>query len=294
MGNNKASVPSIRGINKGYSGAVFAKSLLQILIITILFILLFLPIYSALYERFTARDSYYSHGPLIPLISLFLVWRKRKKLKSIEKVSYLPGLFILVFGLLIHMGSIALKFNFGSYVAFIVSLSGLVLFLGGKKVFKEVLFPVVFLMFALPLPKVAIIGITFKMKMFATHISTILINAIGFKVKQVGSTIYYPGGSLVVEDPCSGLRSLITFLSLGTLFTQFTNVSRWKKSILILCTIPIALISNISRIVALLFVSYVYGVKAASGFFHDFAGMMVFVIGFLGFLLTTRLLKCTL
>ena len=228
----------------------------------------------------------------MPVVCAYLIWRKRSKLKALPVESSQAGLFILIAGLLLHIISSILKINFGSYVSLVIVLEGLVLYLLGKKVNRQLLFPLAFLVFMIPLPNVIIIGLSFKMKILASQISSNLISKMGIPAVRDGSTIYLPNGKLMVGDPCSGLRSLISLLALGALFTQFIQGSRAKKNILFLSAAPIALASNALRIIALLLVTYVYGEQAALGLFHDFSGMMVFIIAFLGLFLMTKALRC--
>ena len=270
------------------------QNIIKIIIVTFLFIGIFVPTFINLAGRFIAADSYYSHGFLVPLISAYLVWRKRKKLKSLPIESSQAGLFILLGGLLLHIISSLLKINFGSSLALLIVLEGMILYLFGRKINRQLLFPLVFLIFMIPLPKVIIIGISFKMKLLAAQIASNLVNQIGISAIREGSTVYLSNGKLVVGDPCSGLRSLISLLALGAIFTQLTTGTNLRKNVLFLSTIPIALASNALRIVALLWVTYVYGEKVALGFFHDFSGMMVFVFAFSGLVLMTRILKCRL
>lgn len=270
------------------------QSLLKILLLAGLFIILFSPTYSNLFERFTERDSYYSHGFLIPFVSLYLVWQKRKTLQRIPLKPEPLGFFVIIAGVLLHLISTLLKINFSSYIAIPVVILGIALYLGGRKLTRELIFPIAFLIFMLPLPKVLMIGITFKLKILATQASNFAANCIGIEARRVGSTIYYPGGFILVGDPCSGLRSLISFLALGALFTQFTTADRWRRNVLFFSTIPIALLSNFIRITFLVLIGYVYGRRIALGFLHEFSGIMVFVFGFLGFMAVTKILKCHL
>lgn len=273
------------------------KSVKEIIIKAIwpfLFIVIFYPTYSHLLGRFGAKDSYYSHGYLVPFVCLYFVWQKRKRLKEIELKSEPIGIVILTAGILLHLVSLFLRINFGSYFAIPISILGIVLYLYGKKIAKELIFPIFFIVFMLPLPKVIIIAISFKMKLLAAEGATFVVDKLSMKVQRVGSIIYYPGGQLLVGDPCSGLRSLISFLALGAVFTQLTGAKLWRKIILFFSTIPIALLSNLSRIVFLFVVSYIYGEKAAQGFVHDFSGFMVFVLGFLLLIIASKLLKCSL
>ena len=270
------------------------KFSIEAVLVSLLVILVFIPIYSHLILRFNARDSYYSHGFLIPLVVGYLVFKKRNILSSIEAKPCFFGLFVFVFGLGLHLISLVLKVNFTSYLAVPVVIAGILLYLKGVKFTKELLFPLCFLIFMLPLPAVMIVGMSYKLKIFAAGAATFLGNSIGIKSSLSGSTIYYPGGTLLVGDPCSGLRSLISFIALGALFTQFTKAAIWRKLSLFCLTIPIALISNFLRITFLLWVSFAYGKKAASGFVHDFSGYMVFVVGFLGLMLVSKILRCQL
>lgn len=271
------------------------KFSLKTFVISSLFLILFSPAYPHLLGRFAARDSYYSHGYLIPFVVLYLVWRKRDKLKAIKPEPAFAGILILLFGIILHLlGGIFLKINFASYLAIPIVLLGMVLYFGGIKMAKELIFPIVFLIFMLPLPQVIIIGISFKLKILAAQIATFTVKIMGMPVNRSGSTIYYPGGFLLVGDPCSGLRSLISFLALGAIFTQFVRAKPWRKTILFASSVPIAFLSNAARLIFLLWVSYIYGEKIALGFLHDFSGIMVFIIGFLGLIMISKILKCRL
>lgn len=247
-----------------------------------------------LIQRFEVRDSYYSHGYMVPFVSAYLVWRKRKELAALQPQGSLWGLPLIVLGLFIHIVSYFLKINFTSYASFLVVLFGIILFLGGWKIIRVLLFPLIFLIFMIPLPRVVILGISFEMKLFASEISSWLINLIGIETSVSGSRIFYPGGFLLVGDPCSGLRSLISFLALGTVVVQLTSGNFWKKGVLFASVIPIALFSNVVRIVVLTLASYIYGSQIADGFFHDFMGIMVFVIGFISLIALMNILKCHL
>ena len=265
--------------------------------IGIIAVLLFCTYFTAiehLLQRFDARDSYYSHGYMVPFISAYLVWRKRKELATLQPKGSLWGLPLIVAGLLVHITSYFLKINFTSYASCLVVLFGISIFLGGWKITGVLLFPLIFLIFMIPLPRVVILGISFEMKLLASEISSWLINLMGIETSVSGSRIFYPGGFVLVGDPCSGLRSLISFLALGTVVVQLTSGNIWKKSILFFSVIPIALFSNVIRIIVLTLASYIYGNQIIEGFFHDFMGIMVFVIGFIGLVALMNILKCHL
>jgi exosortase/archaeosortase family protein len=96
---------------------------------------------------------------------------------------------------------------------------------------------------------------------------------------------------VVVEDPCSGIRSLIALIALGALMAYFSDISKVKKGILFVSSVPIAIATNIIRIVSLSLVSEMYGAKFATGWFHDTMGMLVFVFAFAGLTLVAKILE---
>lgn len=270
------------------------KSLFQTALITLFILLLYLPIYQSLYTRFTEADTYYSHGFLIPFVALYLAWRKKKLLETLEVKTSMAGLGILAAGLLVHVIGLSLDVNFISYFSIPIVVWGIILYLKGYRWARALLFPVAFLLFMLPLPKVLIIAIAFQMKILASDVAAWCMRLTGLEVTSAGSRLYYPGGFLLVGDPCSGLRSLISFLALGALFAQIVNCEFWRKGVLFLATVPIALACNVLRLMFLVLVSFLYGQEVALGFVHDASGVMVFVLGFIAFILVSKVLQCHL
>ena len=105
-------------------------------------------------------------------------------------------------------------------------------------------------------------------------------------------TIHLPAGSLRIADPCSGLRSVIALVALGALFAYFTRAPLWKRVTLFAAAVPLAVLANIIRISVLCGVANVWGIDTALGFFHDFSGLLLFVIAFAGLVVVRRALGC--
>ena len=263
-------------------------------LVAVCLLLVYYPIVSPLLERFGARESYYSHGYLVPFITAYLIWRKRQALAAVPLNGSWWGLPLILGGLAVHLISFFLRINFPSYLSLLTVLFGVVIFLGGWHLTRLLAVPLAFLIFMLPLPEVMVLNIAFKMKILATQISTELVSLAGMDVTFEGSKILFPGGFIWVGDPCSGLRSLISFLALGAVVVQLTDGNNWKKSILLVSVVPIAIFSNVIRIMVLTAASYIYGSQIAAGFLHDFMGIMVFVFGFVGLIIVMKVLKCHL
>ncbi|MBU4477905.1 MAG: exosortase/archaeosortase family protein [Candidatus Omnitrophica bacterium] len=269
---------------------VKVQNLLKTSIIIILLGIIYYPMFCWVWERWNATESYYSHGPLIIITSLFIVWVKKKELKKLELQPSNWGIVLVALGLLLHLSGIWAGVYFVSGFSFILAITGLIMYFFGKRILKEIWFPVTFLLFMVPLPLVIISDITFKMKMFATHGAVLALNKIGITSIQEGSTIKMPYSYLIVEGQCSGLKYLISLLAFGAAFAYLIRKNIAVRWMLFLSSIPIALLANIFRIVLMGWVSDVFGMEAAHGWFHDFSGFLLFFFAAVGFLVVNNLL----
>jgi exosortase len=249
----------------------------------------YIPTISWMIGRWNGKESYYSHGFLIPIISLFIIWQRRDALsKGFEIASAASrtrndvGLWIVAACLLVHIVCAALRVYFLSGFTLVPLTYGLVLFFFGKEMVRKLTFPILFLFTMVPLPLAVIGTLTVKLKLLATQLSVFTLNVVGFRCIQDGSLIRMPTSFTEVAAPCSGLRSIISLLTLGLLFAYAMKTSFLKKSILFLSSIPIAIATNVMRITLVSIVNDLYGEKIAMGAFHDFTGFMVFVVAFLG------------
>ncbi len=256
-----------------------------------LLLIAYVPTIKWLVERWTAAETYYSHGFMVPLISIFIAWKNREFLKNIEMKSDITGLVIIGVFLFINIICAALRVYFVSGFTFVFALGGLVMYFFGREAVRKMLFPIFFLLAMVPLPLVIIGNLTVTLKLFVTKSTVFVLNHIGFPSVMDGSTIRMPGSFIVVAAPCSGLRSLISLITLGVLFAYASKVSLLKKGVLLLAAVPIAMGTNLVRITVLAIVNDLYGEKVAMGFFHDFSGFMVFVLAFLGLFAVNQVLE---
>jgi exosortase len=256
-----------------------------------LVIIAYIPAFIWMIDRWSSAETYYSHGFLVPLISGFIIWQKRKELNKLKIQPLNSGWLFFGAGIAIHAISALWQVSFSSGFSLLLVLPGLVLLCLGKEFLKQLLFPILFLTFMIPLPLVAIANLSFRLKIFAAQVSTLIVNRLGIAAVREGSVIKTAHSYLVVEDPCSGIRSLIALIALGALMAYFSNIPRAKKIILFFSSIPIALLSNIIRIVTVTLASEIYGSQFATGTFHDVMGILVFVFSFIGLSMTAKLLE---
>jgi exosortase A len=234
----------------------------------------------------------YSHGYLIPPVVAFLLWRERARFARAIGRGSAWGLVLILLGLVGHVASIRAGVFMVQGYSLVVVLFGLVLFFLGGRAARAIWFPLGYLVFMLPMPPLIANVLSFRLKAFAARAGSAIAFRAGIPLARTGMTIHLPAGSLRIADPCSGLRSLIALVALGALFAYLTQAPLWKRLVLFLAAIPLAVFANIVRIAVLCGVANVWGVDAALGFFHDFSGLLLFIIAFVGLVVVRRLLRC--
>ena len=265
--------------------------LMKFSICAVLMLVVYIPMFVWMVDRWTGEESYYGHGFLIPLVSLYFAWQRKDQLKNMEISSDMRGLILIGGALAAHLISALLRIYFLSGFSFVVALYGLVLFFFGNKTARALTFPILFLFAMIPLPLVAVSALTVKLKLAVAQVSTVILNMIGFTCVRDGSAIVMPHSYVMVGAPCSGLRSLISLLTLGLIFSYTMKSSLVRKGVLFASSVPIALGTNVIRVTVLAMVSDLYGEKAATGFFHDFSGYAMFVIAFLALMWVSRAIE---
>lgn len=221
----------------------------------------------------------YSHGWLVPFVSAFVIWFKRKELGAAPKSVSRVGLSLVVTALLMHwLGAKAQQTR--------LSLFGLALLIWsipfyfyGWRTAKLLIFPCAYLIFCIPLNFLD--SLTFPLRIFATVISTAMLNGLGIAAERSGSAIYSMaagGFSFDVADPCSGIRSLLALTALTAVYAYFTQKTLLRKWLLFLSAIPLAIVGNIARIVVVAIVAEAFGEQLALGLFHDYSGYVVFSV----------------
>jgi len=238
------------------------------------------PTFKIMWDRWFSADSYYSHGILIPFVVGYLIWNKKDELARIKPNSSPWGLWLIVLGVIIQLFSSVFRVNFTASFSLLPIAWGFVLHFYGKETFKKIFFPLSFLFFMLPLPGVVIVNVSFRMKLFAAEIARGVLNNMGIAAVRFGSIIRMQNAQVVVDDVCSGLRSLISLLALGCLFGYLMKGRVWKKILVVLSTVPIAVITNVCRVVFLASISEIWGAQYATGFVHDASGFLVFALAF--------------
>lgn len=224
------------------------------------------------------EDANYSHGFVVPLIAGYFAYERRKDLAEVLAEPWWPGLLLVAAGLLqLVVGWLGTEF-FTMRSSLVVTLCGLTLFLLGKRLFRLMLLPLAYLLFMVPLPYIIYDMIAFPLKLFVTRVSIASLKLMGVVVMREGNIIMLPLTTLEVADACSGIRSLISLLAVAVAYAFFLRITPWRRALLILSAIPIAISANAVRVIGTGLLAQYWGAAAAEGFFHEFAGLAVFVV----------------
>ncbi|MGE0267429.1 MAG: exosortase/archaeosortase family protein [Candidatus Omnitrophota bacterium] len=271
----------------------FVKSNRKILLSFFVMAVVYFPTLIWMWDRWWVRDSYYSHGFLIPIVSLYLIYQMKDELSKIKVKESPWGMRMVIAGVLLHLfashPNIRVFFISGFSMMFVVS--GIILYFYGEEIFKKISFPLAFLVFMIPLPLVVINKLSLQLKMFAAELAAITLNNMRILAVREGSIIRMRHAQVIVDDVCSGLRSLISLAALGSIFAYWLKGATWKKLILFFSTIPIAIITNMCRVVVLSCISEIWGTEYADGFVHDMTGFMVFALAFVMLYTVGKLLE---
>jgi len=250
-------------------------------IATILIFVLMAILYSGVLKKLALdwwNDPNYSHGFLIPFISIYWIWGRRKFLRAAQTDISAWGLPVLfASGILYIVGHITGEL-FTQRFSFVIMLAGLALTWRGKAQWRVLWAPILYLAFMIPLPYIVYDSIAFPLKLLATKVSITTLQYLGQSIYSEGNVIFLPDTILEVADACSGIRSLISVLALSIIIAKYTQHDWPGRFLLVALSIPVVIFMNILRIVGT-------GLLAAkdpdlsTGFFHTFSGEIIFLAG---------------
>lgn len=253
-------------------------------------LLVYLPV---IYDLLTVwyEDANYSHGFLVPLISAYLIWNKRRELSAIQMSIEKSGLIYIVIGSLLFIVGNAASEYFTVRFALIFTLFGLIYFYFGTDIIRRTWFEILFLLFMIPVPYVIYFSATFPMQLLASKVTVFLLDGLGMPIIRQGNIIHLANQSLEVAEACSGLRSLISLLALGAIYAYLTQKRFSGKIILFSATVPIAVIGNTFRVFITTIIVYAFEIDVTVEPVHSILGTSVFAVALILLLVSGALLK---
>jgi exosortase len=249
-------------------------------IIVALAAVLYLPVVKSLVSQW-GNDSNYRHGFLVPVISAFLIYRRWGELKTAKPGggTWLGAMMIALSGALLVGGTAASEL-FTSRLSLPTFFIGMSLLFRGAEFTKRAAFPLLFLYMMIPLPYIIYYKVAFPLQLFSAKISAGILDLLGVSIIRQGNVLHLPDYVLEVVAACSGLRSLMTMVTLALIIGVISELPLRMKIVLTLFAIPAAVAANTIRLVVTGLGAYMVSKSFAEGFLHEFSGLVVFFTGF--------------
>jgi exosortase len=227
------------------------------------------------------EDDNYSHGFFIIPLALYFVWDRRDRLTSATVAPSGPAVIVVFGGLGLLLAGLLGAELFLTRVSIPIVAAGAVAFLLGWRVLRVLAFPLAFLLLMIPIPAILFNQIAFPLQLFASQVGEAALSSVGVPVLREGNVMTLARTTLEVAEACSGIRSLISLLTLGIVYGYFIDPRGGVRAVIALATIPIAILVNGARVAGTGVAAHYYGAEAAQGFFHTFSGWLVFLVAFL-------------
>ncbi len=246
-------------------------------------VLVFLPVWSDLISAWAGSDDY-SHGFLIVPLALYIVWQKRRDLRTIELHPNWITFPLVILSLLLYLLGQFGEIKTVASLAMVGYVAAAVLYLLGWQVFKRSIFPLALLLFMIPVPGQIYASLTIPLQLFVTKMTAAIASALHIPILREGNVLHLPEYTLQVVDACSGLRSIMSLLTLGAVIGYFglrSNPLRW---LLFVSAIPVAVFVNIVRVLVMVLAFYYFDKDLTHGAVHTYFGVGVFVLAILIFL----------
>ena len=224
-------------------------------------------------------DPDYSHGFLVPFLSAYLIWQRRSSLAEVVRRPSNWGLLLVLGSLgLLFLGSLGAEL-FLTRISIIVTICGLIVYFSGWRLLRAMAFPLAFLLFAVPIPALIYNEIVFPLQFIASRFATNCLEMLNlFPIMREGNVLIMPGMRLEVVEACSGIRSLMSLLALAAGYGYLAEKSVAVRWFLFLSMVPLAIISNGTRVMITALMTNYIGPQAAEGFMHEFSGWVIFVV----------------
>jgi len=223
------------------------------------------------------RDDNNSHGFLILPLSLYFVWERRRRLLEAQARPAWGGMLLAAAGVVL---TVLDMHPFVNRMAMLLALAGILLGLLGRERLRVLAFPLLFLLLMIPIPAIILNQVAFPLQLVASKFGEWTLASCRVPVLREGNVIHLANTSLEVAEACSGIRSLVSLLTLGIVYGYFMESRLWVRVVLALATAPVAIVANAARVAGTGLAAHYYGEQASQGFFHAFSGWVVFIVAF--------------
>jgi exosortase len=248
-------------------------------LLAVTFLVLYWPVLRKLVHDW-ATDDNYSHGFLIVPLAAFFGWQQRARLIATPLQPRWTGLLIVGASIAVLLTGLLGAELFLSRISMLGVLAGGIVFVLGWRHLSVLMFPLAFLLLMIPIPAIIFNQIAFPLQLLASRVGQAALVALNIPVLREGNLIVLANTTLEVAEACSGIRSLVSLLTLGIVYGYLIDRRPVVRVLLAAATIPVAIVTNGLRVAGTGIAAHYYGRGAAEGFFHTFSGWLVFVAAF--------------
>jgi len=252
------------------------RSAIAPLIVVAATLAVYLPTLTSLVHQW-ASDANYSHGFLVVPFAAFFAWRARAQMAVPDASSAVAGYLVVTAALLVFLAGALGAELFLTRVSLLGVIAGAALALYGRGSVRALAFPLALVSLAIPLPAVIFNRIALPLQLVASHAAETVLTAAGIPVLREGNVLMLPSMTLEVAQACSGIRSLVSLVAMAVLLGKLAGARPWARLVLAAIAVPIAIVANAARVAGTGLAAAWIGPYAAEGFFHEFAGWVVFV-----------------
>ncbi len=229
------------------------------------------------------HDTNWSHGFVIPLFSLYLLYTRRHDLMQVRRKVNLLGLPIMIVAILFEIiGFYPIGTYYICHLNMLLLLGGLVLYLCGWGMVRITWLPIAFLIFAMPIPDLLYARIAVPLQEFAADGATILLRLFGVEISTTASNLQLMSISgewhrLTVAEACSGIRSLMAFLALGVAWAYLEYRPVWQRVVIVLSAVPIVVLVNVLRVAITCTMYVIDQPEMGQDFMHEVFGLVMLI-----------------
>jgi exosortase len=257
--------------------------------IAALVIFCYFPVLKHLVEQWNS-DADMGHGFFVPLVSAYIAWKRKDAILSAPARINYWGLALIAWGTLqLILGTVGAEL-FLQRTSLIITIAGCILLACGEAVMKQMLFPVGMLIFMVPLPRILYTEITFPLQLFASRVAESVLSLLNIPVLRDGNVLELASQKLSVVEACSGIRSLLSLSFLSLVYAFFFDSKPWMRWVLLVSTVPIAIVANSGRVTITGILSE-YRADLAQGFFHSAEGWIIFLVALVLLMATHQLIN---
>jgi exosortase len=251
------------------------------LLLGVAVILLYFPVLREL-ARQCWDDANYSHGFLVPIFCAYVLWERRHELSELAPKPTSAGLVVLLGSIaVLFLGSLGAEL-FLARVSLLGVMIGLLLFLHGWPMVRKMAFPLSALLLMIPIPGVIYYQLVFPLQLLASQLAATALQASHIMpVFREGNILVLPSARLEVAEACSGIRSLMSLLTIAVIYGYLSENRTWVRWLLCLLIVPIAVLSNSARVVFAAIGSEYIGLSAVEGMSHFLSGIFLFLVAIL-------------